>query len=163
GHRAPSARTSARRRGVAHDGRGTHVPRSFPQPRGGPALLGATGDGRERALAARARRRGESPRARPRAVAPSHRAAPRVTMPEPPLDLSAQYEEMLARGIRLSGEDQRFFIDGRVRALRARLPADWRPARVLDFGCGVGHAVPALRAAFPGATLVGVDTAEPAL
>ncbi len=82
---------------------------------------------------------------------------------EPLFYLSAQYEEMLARGIRLSGEDQHFFIEGRVRALRAALPTGWQPTRILDFGCGVGHTVPHLQAVFPGADVVGVDTVEPAL
>jgi SAM-dependent methyltransferase len=78
-------------------------------------------------------------------------------------DLSAEYNQMLTQGIRLSGENQEFFIQGRLRSLRAHLPRDFKPRRVLDFGCGIGSTAPHLAAMFPGAELVGVDTSEKAL
>jgi len=87
-------------------------------------------------------------------------------MAEALFDLSAEYEEMLNRGIRLSGEDRDFFIRGRVRHLAKELPAasaEWRVRRILDFGCGTGNASSFLAATFPGAEVVGVDTAANAL
>ncbi len=78
-------------------------------------------------------------------------------------ELSEQYAEMLQRGIQLSGENQDFFIAGRVRHLRRSLPPGFRPRRVLDFGCGTGNTTPYLTEAFPGAEIVGLDTAENAL
>lgn len=76
-------------------------------------------------------------------------------------DLSDQYEQMLERGIGLSGEDRQYFIEGRVNDLKAQLPVS--PKRILDFGCGTGEASAYLAKAFPGADVVGVDTALPAL
>ena len=78
-------------------------------------------------------------------------------------DLARQYDEMLNRGIRLSGEDKRFFIVGRLRDLRAQLPTDFKPRRVLDYGCGIGDTAPFIADAFPGAQIVGADTSEMAL
>jgi trans-aconitate methyltransferase len=78
-------------------------------------------------------------------------------------ELSEQYAEMLEQGIRLSGENQDFFIEGRLRHLTQVLPAGFRPRRVLDFGCGVGHTAPFLAETFPQADITGVDTAENAL
>ena len=75
-------------------------------------------------------------------------------------DLAHQYDDMLNRGIRLSGEDKRFFILGRLRDLRGQLPPGYLPRRVLDYGCGVGDTAPFIAAAFPGAQVVGVDTSE---
>ena len=76
-------------------------------------------------------------------------------------DLSDQYEQMLQRGIGLSGEDRQYFIEGRVNDLKMQLP--FSPKRILDFGCGTGEASAYLAKAFPKANVVGVDTALPAL
>ena len=76
-------------------------------------------------------------------------------------DLSDQYEQMLQRGIGLSGEDRQYFIEGRVNDLKNQLPVS--PKRILDFGCGTGEASAFLAQVFPGADVVGVDTALPAL
>ncbi len=78
-------------------------------------------------------------------------------------DLSEQYVEMLSRGIRLSGEDHRFFIRGRLRDLVRCLPAENPPRRVLDFGCGLGETSAALSELFPTAEVLGVDTAAAAV
>src|SRR5258708_21411115 len=84
-------------------------------------------------------------------------------MEEVLLDRSAEYGQMLDRGIRLSGESQEFFVNGRVASLRSRLPAEFRPRRVLDFGCGIGGAARRLAETFAGAEIVGVDTSQNAL
>ncbi len=84
-------------------------------------------------------------------------------MPEALFDLSAEYNQMLNQGIRLSGEGQEFFIRGRIESLPSRLPPDFRPRRILDFGCGIGTATRHLSEKFPHAEIVGVDTSEKAL
>lgn len=77
--------------------------------------------------------------------------------------LSESYEQMLEQGISLSGENQMFFVDGRIRDLLRRLPRDFRPSRILDFGCGIGKATARLADVFPTASVVGMDIADPAL
>lgn len=89
----------------------------------------------------------------------SQRTSPKQDL----FDLSDHYEQMLQRGIRLSGEEQHFFIAGRVRDLRLQLPPDWRPRRILDFGCGIGHTAQHLAEVFPEAEVVGIDTSAQAL
>ena len=55
------------------------------------------------------------------------------------------YDAALERGISVSGEDKDFFARGRVRGLARQLERQaFRPARVLDFGCGTGSATPHL-------------------
>jgi SAM-dependent methyltransferase len=78
-------------------------------------------------------------------------------------DLSAQYEQMLHQGIRLSGENQEFFIRGRIESLKSRLPAGFKPVRILDFGCGIGMTTHYLAKQFDQAELIGVDTSEKVL
>src|SRR5262245_44615634 len=75
----------------------------------------------------------------------------------------ADYDALLERGIRLSGEDRTFFIRGRLADLLARLPRDAHPRRILDYGCGSGDAVPHLASAFPDAAVVGADDAPEAV
>ncbi len=78
-------------------------------------------------------------------------------------DLSAQYDEMLARGLRLSGEDKAFFIRGRLRDLQEHLSCGRHVRRILDFGCGVGDTTQALAERFSSANVVGTDTSRAAL
>ena len=75
-------------------------------------------------------------------------------------DSEQNYDEVLGKGLRLSGESREFFIDGRVRELADRMPAGFRPRRILDFGCGTGETCGALARFFPDADIVGVDVAE---
>jgi len=76
---------------------------------------------------------------------------------------STEYDEMLNRGIRLSGEDKRFFILGRICDLQRQLPSSFGPRRILDFGCGIGDTTQILADTFPEAEVVGIDTVESAL
>jgi SAM-dependent methyltransferase len=78
-------------------------------------------------------------------------------------DLSAEYRQMLDKGIRLSGEDQEFFIRGRLDSLQSRLPPDFTVRRILDFGCGIGTGTSHLADRFSHAEVLGVDTSENAL
>lgn len=82
-------------------------------------------------------------------------------MSEPLFDLAAEYDAMLGKGLSLTGEGKRFFLDGRVKDLQARLAAP--PRRILDFGCGTGDTSAYLAEVFPEAAVVGVDTAERAV
>jgi SAM-dependent methyltransferase len=77
-------------------------------------------------------------------------------------DLTEEYTRMLNQGIKLSGEDQTFFINGRLRDLVKTMPAR-EPGRILDFGCGLGLTAAALAELFPKAEVVGIDTAEEAI
>jgi SAM-dependent methyltransferase len=78
-------------------------------------------------------------------------------------DDAKSYDDMLQRGLKLSGESKEFFIRGRLEHLRRRLPKGALPKRILDFGCGVGDASAVLADMFPGASVVGVDVAEAAV
>lgn len=76
-------------------------------------------------------------------------------------DLTEHYTEMLVRGIRLSGEDQHFFIRGRLNDLVKSL--NFTPRRILDFGCGLGHTSAEFARLFPDADILGVDTSYAAI
>ena len=82
-------------------------------------------------------------------------------MPEQLFDRAAEYEAMLNQGIGLSGENQEFFIAGRIQDLRLRVPPS--PRRILDFGCGTGKSCAKLAEVFPAAQIVGADLSEDAL
>ncbi len=84
-------------------------------------------------------------------------------MSEPYFDLSKEYDRMLEKGLRLSGEDKYYFIEHRVQDLKSNLPRDFHPLRILDFGCGIGDTSSYLAKVFPGAKVVGTDNAENAL
>lgn len=83
--------------------------------------------------------------------------------PEPLFDLAREYDEMLHRGLRLSGETREFFMRGRVADLAAELSSRSAPGRILDLGCGLGHTAAHLASIFPAARVLGVDTAANAL
>lgn len=78
-------------------------------------------------------------------------------------DRSREYDAMLARGLRLSGESKEYFLAGRVADLAHTLGQAFRPRRVLDFGCGIGDGSARLAEVFPEAEVVGIDTAAGAL
>jgi len=80
-----------------------------------------------------------------------------------PFQAAEDYEAMLAKGIRLSGEGKAFFIEGRVRDLVSRLDAGPPPRRILDFGCGTGETTRYLAEVFRESDVVGVDSAAGAL
>jgi SAM-dependent methyltransferase len=75
----------------------------------------------------------------------------------PLFDLGEEYAEMLQQGLRLSGEDQRYFIEGRLRDLSQHLPRQLEPLKVLDFGCGGGLTSTYLSRLFPNAEILGLD------
>ena len=78
-------------------------------------------------------------------------------------NVGREYDELVNRGLRLSGEARGFFIRGRLADLMRRLPPNYCPARILDFGCGVGDTARCLAEIFPQSHVVGVDTEERAV
>jgi SAM-dependent methyltransferase len=84
-------------------------------------------------------------------------------MSEALFDLSEHYDEMLRKGVSLSGEDPEFFMRARIDDLHRQLASSPRPARILDFGCGTGGSSAYLTERFPGAYVLGVDTSVPAI
>lgn len=74
-------------------------------------------------------------------------------------DHAADYEAKLMHGLSLSGEGPAYFAEGRVSFVRrwwsrAGLP---EPARIVDYGCGVGETTAVLARRFPGARVLGLD------
>lgn len=73
-------------------------------------------------------------------------------------DYADRYDATVQQAISASGESVQFFA-----ALKARLMADTlaragrQPARVVDFGCGIGNSTRELVTVFPSAQVVGVD------
>jgi len=76
---------------------------------------------------------------------------------------AAQYEAALQSGLRLSGEGPEYFARRRIEwtanVLRGQPPLN----RVLDFGCGVGLAVPMLHKIFSPTTVWGFDPSSAAI
>jgi trans-aconitate methyltransferase len=78
-------------------------------------------------------------------------------------DCAKEYDAMLHKGINLSGEDKQFFIRGRLQDLCRRLPIDFHPSRILDFGCGIGDTTKLLGQLYPNADIIGFDTSDQAI
>jgi SAM-dependent methyltransferase len=69
------------------------------------------------------------------------------------------YEAQLMQGLRISGESKEFFARGRLDFVR-----DWwrgsgrpSPARIVDYGCGIGDVTALLAEYFPGSDVCGLD------
>lgn len=73
-----------------------------------------------------------------------------------------EYEQLHAGNIRVSGETPAYFARYKVQDL-ARLCAAKPPARILDFGAGVGASVPHWREAFSQASLTCLDVSQRSL
>jgi SAM-dependent methyltransferase len=85
-----------------------------------------------------------------------------TSVPAPNLfEESVNYQEYLDKGIKLSGEGQEFFIQGRLEALAHRITL--KPGRILDFGCGNGLTTRFLRRSYPNAEIIGIDPAVDAI
>ncbi|MCE9539859.1 MAG: class I SAM-dependent methyltransferase [Bacteroidetes bacterium] len=78
-------------------------------------------------------------------------------------DRSAEYDEMLNKGIALSGEDKYFFIRARFGDLINNIPKSKTIKKILDFGCGVGDGTLLMKQYFPDTAITGCDTASKAL
>jgi len=80
-----------------------------------------------------------------------------------PFDAAADYDAQLNLGLRVTGEDKKYFVHGRLEVLRRSLPSDFNPTRILDYGCGTGYTTGALAQAFETSFVTGADTSENAL
>ena len=71
---------------------------------------------------------------------------------------ATDYDDALAQGISVSGEDKEYFAHGRVQWLARRLrESGENPRRILDFGCGIGTGVRFLGKQYGEARILGVD------
>jgi SAM-dependent methyltransferase len=71
---------------------------------------------------------------------------------------SHDYEQMLDRGLSVSGENARYFARERVRWLgRCLAQLGERPASVLDFGCGRGSSIPLFLEVLGASQVTGID------
>jgi ubiquinone/menaquinone biosynthesis C-methylase UbiE len=78
---------------------------------------------------------------------------------------AAEYRDLHAANIRLSGEAPEYFADYKVKDIAAELTRANRTAagRVLDFGAGVGYSVPFFRRHMPGARITCLDVSKQSL
>jgi trans-aconitate methyltransferase len=73
---------------------------------------------------------------------------------------AARYDEELAQGLSLAGEDAWYFADRRAAAVMQRVAdAGLEISQVCEFGCGLGRNLTALARVFPQARLLGLDSA----
>lgn len=71
---------------------------------------------------------------------------------------AADYDAALAQGLAVSGEDKMYFARGRLGWLAACLRRlREQPATVMDYGCGIGSATPALVELLGVTSVVGTD------
>jgi SAM-dependent methyltransferase len=74
---------------------------------------------------------------------------------------SSDYDEALARGLSVSGENKLYFARERIAFLaRCLREAGARPVSVLDYGCGTGTATPFLLDELRVERVLGVDSSE---
>lgn len=75
---------------------------------------------------------------------------------------AARYDEALAAGLSVTGEDKDYYARGRMRWLAGRLRALGvrPPETVLDFGCGLGGSTPLFLDMLGAKRVVGVDVSE---
>lgn len=80
-------------------------------------------------------------------------------------DIHAEsYERQHANSLRLSGEDPAFFSQYKVAVVQRMLAARGKePSRILDFGAGVGNALPFLQEHFPSARVTCLDVSAASL
>ena len=85
--------------------------------------------------------------------------------PAPEFDAyAADYHAQHSASIRASGEDPEHFARYKAQdAARWSARAGLRPSRILDFGTGIGNALPHLADAFPCAEITGLDPSDASL
>lgn len=74
------------------------------------------------------------------------------------------YDEQHRQSIKLSGEEPGFFANYKIAALK-KMAAKWgfETPRILDFGSGIGHSLPAFREHFPDASIAQSDISPASL
>lgn len=71
------------------------------------------------------------------------------------------YDETLQKALNATGESAQHFLQRRVAHILGRLSQQgFAPRSILDFGCGIGNAIPEILVRFPGVRLVGVDLSQ---
>lgn len=79
-------------------------------------------------------------------------------------EFSADYDAALAHGLAVSGEDKNYFARGRIAWLASCLrELQHRPQSVMDFGCGVGSAVPFVLDLMAVKFILGLDISKKSL
>lgn len=76
-----------------------------------------------------------------------------------------EYLAAHAENLKISGEDPEYFARYKIDEIRRRWTREGRrePESILDFGCGIGAALPHLAKAFPTARLTGLDVSPKSL
>jgi len=79
--------------------------------------------------------------------------------------VAARYEEALAKGLVITGDDSAYYARERVKALSLLLGSPMREKvrRILDFGCGTGGSRPWLHEQWPDADYLGYDPSQVSL
>jgi len=79
--------------------------------------------------------------------------------------VATRYEEALANGLNITGEDSTYYAKERVRALCVLLGVadSGEIGRILDFGCGTGGSRPWFHEQWPDAEYVGYDPSSTSL
>ena len=72
-----------------------------------------------------------------------------------------QYEELLQGQLAFFSKDRGYFSEHKVSLTKEYCPIS--PARVLDFGCGIGLTLPFLSTYFPAAKVFATDLSEKSL
>ncbi len=79
-------------------------------------------------------------------------------------EIALTYERQLGRGLRLAGEGPEYFARRRAELVAGHLRSRGRTVEsIVEFGCGTGNQVAALRRTFAGARLVGLDISRGSL
>jgi cyclopropane fatty-acyl-phospholipid synthase-like methyltransferase len=73
-----------------------------------------------------------------------------------------QYDRVLGEAIPESLNEDGYFAEYKITLMAERLDNN-RPARILDFGCGVGRSLPYIEKYFPDAQLFGYDLSSASL
>ncbi len=76
---------------------------------------------------------------------------------------ATQYEQALDSGLKISGEGPEYFARRRIEWTHHILADETQPRRVLDFGCGVGLAVPLMREVMQPDFVCGFDPSRAAI
>jgi SAM-dependent methyltransferase len=78
---------------------------------------------------------------------------------------AAEYRNLHAANIRVSGEDPEFFAEYKIKDIAAELHARGGPrdGRVLDFGAGIGYSIPFFRRHMPDARVTCLDVSQRSL
>lgn len=74
---------------------------------------------------------------------------------------AGSYNELLREKTSFFTDDEKYFARYKVEIARGLL--ERAPARILEFGCGIGRNIPFLREAFPAAEIMGSDVSEKSL